>query len=308
MDLSKHTNRTVEAIYQHYEANRKDPHRPHLGGSQIGLSCSRALWYQFRWAASGNPAGRVLRLFETGDREEERLVRNLRDIGVEVWQYDEEGNQFRATAHGGHFALSVDGVGRGFIESSKPHVLEFKTADEKSFNKMRNHGLEKAHPQYWAQVHVGMYLMELDRAYFIMVNKNTDDIYGERVTLDKAFAKSLIDKAGQIIFAETPPPKIAETDDWYECKFCRYRAVCQRGHVPEVNCRTCAHSTPEPDGTWSCAIGNGMQTCSEHVFRPDMMPWEVHDAGQGWVEYVTADGEVIRNEGNSWNLWEERQP
>jgi len=50
-----------------------------------------------------------------------------------------------------------------------------------------------------------------------------------------------------------------------------------------------------------------MKTCDKHVFRPDMMPWEVHDAGQGWVEYVTTDGEIIRNEGNSYKLWEERE-
>lgn len=308
MNLSSHISPTVEAIYRHYEENRKSAHRPHLGGSQIGLNCSRALWYQFRWAWSGNLAGRVLRLFETGDREEERLVRNLRDIGVEVWQYDEDGKQYGATAHGGHFALSVDGVGQGFKESSKPHVLEFKTANEKSFNKVKKDGLEVAHPQYWGQVHVAMHLMGLDRCFFFMVNKNTDEIYSERVTLNKTFAKGLVEKAGSVIFANSPPPKIAETDDWYECKFCRYRPVCQRGHIPEVNCRTCAHSTPEQDGTWSCAVNGGMQTCAKHVFRPDMMPWEVHDAGDSWVEYVTADGEVIRNEENSVELREEKQP
>ena len=30
------TPQTVEAIYQHYKDKRKNEHRPHLGGSQIG--------------------------------------------------------------------------------------------------------------------------------------------------------------------------------------------------------------------------------------------------------------------------------
>jgi len=34
------------------------------------------------------------------------------------------------------------------------------------------------------------------------------------------------------------------------------------------------------------------------------MPWEVHDATPDWVEYVNDDGEVIRNEGNSQELFE----
>lgn len=307
-DISRFISPTVGAIYRHYEENRKSSHRPHLGGSQIGMNCSRALWYQFRWAWSANLAGRVLRLFETGDREEERLVANLRSIGVEVWQYEADGKQYGATAHGGHFALSVDGVGMGFQESSKPHVLEFKTANTKTYNKVKKDGLQSAHPQYWAQCHVAMRLMNIDRCFFLMVQKETDDIYAERIKLDVKFADGLIDKAGDIIFSETPPPKIAETDDWYECKFCRYRPVCQRGHIPEVNCRTCAHSTPEADGSWSCAVGGAMETCDRHVFRPDMMPWEVRDAGDGWVEYVTADGEVIKNMGNSHEIRENCQP
>jgi len=42
------TSPIVKAIYQRYEENRRNAHRPHLGGSQIGNICSRALWYQFR--------------------------------------------------------------------------------------------------------------------------------------------------------------------------------------------------------------------------------------------------------------------
>ena len=63
-------------------AQRKNDHRPQLvGGSQIGNECSRALWYQFRWAWSPDFDGkRMLRLFETGDREEDRVLENLKAI------------------------------------------------------------------------------------------------------------------------------------------------------------------------------------------------------------------------------------
>ena len=79
MNLEKYNpSPTVQKIYEHYEASRYNGHRAHLGGSQIGNPCSRALWYQFRHASSQSFEGRMLRLFETGDREEERIVANLR--------------------------------------------------------------------------------------------------------------------------------------------------------------------------------------------------------------------------------------
>jgi hypothetical protein len=121
MDLTFNTE-TIDAIYQHYKEKRKNEHRPHLGGSQIGNECSRALWYQFRHAWSPNFEGRMLRLFETGDREEDRIVANLRAVGVTVWEKDPEtGMQVRFEACGGHFAMSLDGFGEGFKES-KSHT------------------------------------------------------------------------------------------------------------------------------------------------------------------------------------------
>ena len=206
MNLEKFaTPATIEAIYKYYKDKRKNEHRPHLGGSQIGNECSRALWYQFRHAWSPSFDGRMLRLFETGDREEDRIVSNLRGVGVTVWERDPEtGKQVRFTECGGHFALSLDGVGLGFSESKKPHTLEFKTMSEKNFKAMKNLGCQKSKPVYWAQCQIGMHLAELDRCYFFCVNKNTDEIYGERIKLDKKEAKGLVDKANKIVFADTP--------------------------------------------------------------------------------------------------------
>ena len=257
MNLEKFaTPATIEAIYKYYKDKRKNDHRPHLGGSQIGNECSRALWYQFRHAWSPSFDGRMLRLFETGDREEDRIVSNLRGVGVTVWERDPEtGKQVRFTECGGHFALSLDGVGLGFSESKKPHTLEFKTMSEKNFKAMKNLGCQKSKPVYWAQCQIGMYLAELDRCYFFCVNKNTDEIYGERIKLDKKEAKGLVDKANKIVFADTPPDRLSEDPSFWQCKWCSYWAVCHGCKIPEVSCRTCSHVTPEQDGSWSCAKG-----------------------------------------------------
>ena len=313
MNLEKHARlATVQAIYDYYEAQREGKtHRPHLGGSQIGNECKRALWYQFRWAWSPGFEGRVLRLFETGDREEDRLIANLRAVGCTVWDRDPEtGKQIRFTAHGGHFALSLDGVVEGLKESGQPHVFEAKTMNAKQFSNMKRYGVEAAKPVYYAQMQVGMHLADLDRALFLVTCKDNDEIYGERVKLDQAEAMRLIAKAGEIIFSDAPPQRISDDPSYFGCKFCPYRAVCHGCKIPEVHCRTCAHATPEQDGTWSCAIGHDFGApCDDHVFIPQMMPpdLELRDAGDGWVEYLDKDtGEIVRNEKNSQEMYEGR--
>ena len=252
----------------------------------------------------------MLRLFETGDREEDRVVSNLRAVGVTVWERDPDtGKQVRFTECGGHFALSLDGVGLGFAESKKPHTLEFKTMSEKNFKAMKNLGCQKSKPVYWAQCQIGMHLAELDRCYFFCVNKNTDEIYGERIKLDKKEAKGLVDKANKIVFSDTPPDKLNEDPSFWQCKWCSYWAVCHGCKIPEVSCRTCSHVTPEQDGTWSCAKGKPVETCSEHLFIPQIMPKDfvVTDAGDTFVEYEDQDsGEIIRNENNSQAIFDER--
>ena len=296
---------TVRWIFESYEKARKNEHRPHLGGSQIGIECSRALWYQFRHCERPQFDGRMLRLFETGDLEENRIVANLRAIGVTVWDRDPEtGKQIRFSGCDGHFALSLDGVGEGFPESKRPHTLEFKTMSDKNFKAMHRDGLEKSKPVYWAQCHVGMHLSGIDRCAFIAVNKNTDEIYYERVRYDAAIGIKLTAKAESIIFADTPPSRISNDPSYFVCKFCVFSDICHKAKPPEVNCRTCAHATPERggDGLWSCALGKEMVTCQDHLYNPYAMGWEVHDAGTDWVEYMTPDGEIIRNQRNSTNV------
>ena len=300
----------VQMVYDYYKANRKNEHRPHLGGSQIGNECERALWYQFRWMASPDFEGRMLRLFETGDREEDRVISNLRAIGLQVWSRDPEtGRQISFDEYGGHFALSLDGMLASMPEADKPHVLEIKTMNEKSWKATRNLGVQKSKPIYWAQCHVGMYMSKVDRACFVAVNKNTDEIYIERIEADKAFGKALVEKAGKIIFSEQPPAKLSGDPSWFECKFCSYKSVCHYDALPEVNCRTCAKSTAGQDGKWHCAewdkaleIDNQRTACPKHLFNPYAMPWPISNAGNDFIEYETEDGEIVRNHENSRDL------
>lgn len=252
---------TRDAIDSYHEANQEDGRRAHLGASIIGRSCSRALWYTFRWARSPRHKGRLLRLFRRGHEEEPRMINDLRDVGVEVHCVEPDtGKQFRVSEVGGHFGGSMDGCALGIHEAPKTwHVLEFKTSGDKPFQKLKKQGVLAAKPEHYAQMQVYMHLTGMTRAFYMAVNKNDDELYTERVKYDAEFAIRVVEKARRIITAQQPLERIGGPD-WYECKWCDYYDICHDTNLPERNCRTCLSSTPEldGDGRWSCERGNDM--------------------------------------------------
>lgn len=308
-DLPATTSPTREAIFAAYEADAWDGFRSHLGASLIGKDCERALWFDFRWTTRSRHAGRLLRLFETGQLEEARLVQNLRRTGATVLEVDPEtGRQFRVQAHGGHFGGSLDGVAINLLEAPKTwHVLEFKTHSKKSFTDLLAKKVRDSKPQHYAQMQVYMHLTGITRAMYLAVCKDTDDLYVERVEADPVFAQGLLDKAARVIFASTPPARISEDPSWFQCRFCDHAELCHGGDqgsaAPEINCRTCLHSTPV-EGGWHCArhdqaLSDDEQraACPQHLFLPPLVPGQQIDAGEDWVEYQFASGQRWRDTG-----------
>ena len=246
---------TREAIFQAYERQADHGFRAHLGASVIGKGCERALWYDFRWATRAKHPGRVLRLFETGMREEARLIQNLRATGATVLDVDPEtGRQYRVSALGDHFGGSLDALGLGLIEDPEHwHVLEFKTHSASSFRELVAKGVRHSKPMHFAQMQTYMHLMTLGDALYLAVNKDTDDLYIERVRYDAAIAKGLLDKAKRIIFAARAPERLSNDPNWYECKWCDHREICHGDGRPERTCRSCEHVEPI-EGGWHCQV------------------------------------------------------
>jgi hypothetical protein len=271
-----------------YHESKQDWMRPHLGASVIGKQCMREIWYGFRWVKKPNFTGRMLRLFETGQLAEDRLFSELKAIGIKVYGQQKEVKIIS------HFSGSVDGIGEGFSESKAPHLLEVKTANQKSFDDMVKLGVQKSKPQHFDQMTVYMGGLKLDRAYYFCINKNTDDIYAERIKFDKELYHSLVIKADFIIKNDTPPMRIQDNPARFDCKFCEYKMLCHSNDKPEVNCRTCIHSTPEPDGSWSC-IQDGQkmvidfdwqkEACEHHLFIPELLNREIAEAGKDFITY-----------------------
>lgn len=299
-----HTHTTAQAILKHYEKQPQD-NRPHLGASEIGKPCDRAIWYSFRWATKKKFEGRILRLFNTGHREETRFLDELKSIGAEVYERDPDtGKQFNFTAHGGHFAGSCDAIARGLPEAPKTWALvEMKTHSSKSFADLIKNGVVKSKPEHYAQMQVYMGLAELERALYLAVNKDTDELHTEWIHFDKDIFQALLDRAERIINRHIPPEKLSQDPSWYQCKFCDHQAACHQAVIPQKNCRTCAFSTPMEDGTWKCGlfkrqlpIADQRTGCRSHLYIPNLISFaEPIDSGKDFAAYQAKDGTVFAN-------------
>lgn len=253
MELPSAIHATVQQIYAARVARSDDGLRPHLGASLIGHPCSRALWYGFRWAMKKSFDGRMLRLFNTGQREESRFIEELRWIGCEVSEGPAAGQQWQFSTLGGHFGGSMDAAIRGVPEAPATwHVCEFKTHNAKSFKELSAKGVKASKPMHWAQMQIYMALSGMERALYLAVCKDDDQLYSERIEADAEAAKTLIARAESIVFAAEPPPGVSKDPAWFECKLCDYATMCHGNAAPLPTCRSCAHVTPERDGTWTC--------------------------------------------------------
>lgn len=313
--LPEPLNRTAAAIFARYVRDNDDWRRPHLGASIIGSECMRHLWYGFRWASDPQFEGRLLRLFERGQREEAWVIEELRMVGIQVQDQDfsqpqipgtPDWPQFRFEAIGGHFGGSCDGKLLGVLEAPKTwHLLEVKTANDKWFAKLQKDGVAKTYPKHVAQMQCYMHGLKLTRCLYVCVNKNTDAIYTERIHYDRKHAEATLRIAEGIIGAPEPLSKISEDPSWFECKWCDHRSVChmERTEFLDRNCRTCLSATPLEDGTWACEhlkikldVDAQRKGCGDHLFIPALLPapWEAVavDEDKRLVTYTTPTGNV----------------
>ena len=232
--------------------------RTHLGISVIGEPCSRKIWLGWRWANFGEFDGRMLRLFNRGHREEERLIAYLKGVGFTVHETNPEtGKQWRLSYLNGHYGGSCDGLGYcppawGY---SKPIGFEFKTHNQKKFDLLKKEGVQKAFPKYYKQICSYGKGFNAEWFLYIGVNKNDDAIWPEWVKVDPKQADASYLRAEAIITSQTPPPKIAEVPTFFDCKYCdAFRDICHHGKPPLKNCRSCARARPVEDAQWYCDV------------------------------------------------------
>lgn len=289
----------VNAIYEAYEKRRaSEKPRRYLGASIIGKECKRAVWYDFRWTTPVAFSGRMLRLFDTGNHEEARFVKDLRDIGCTVYAFDPTtGKQFEFDDHHGHMAGHMDACGEKIPEGGKAwHVLEFKTHSSKSFAELRKKGVKESKPEHYAQMMMYMGWSGMERALYLAKDKDTDELYAERVRFDQGEFDRLRARAASIIFDAGMPLRISDDPAHWQCKMCNHYELCHGQRGAQKNCRTCIYATPTKDGnaTWVCerseyapiAFERQLTGCGDHLHMPPLLAYaEPLEAGDSWIVY-----------------------
>lgn len=236
--IADQINAHIDAAIQSVRAYQ--PERDYLGASRLGVSCARALQYEYTKTPKDEDfSGRSLRIFEIGHVFETLALAWLRQAGFTVFTQKPDGKPFGFSVAGGRIRGHVDGIidaapadlGMGF-----PAIWECKSLNAKSWRDTVKHGLKKSKPVYAVQVATYQAYMEgsvpgisKNPALFTAVNKDTAEIYHELVPFDAALAQVASDRAVNLIRATEAGellPRVAASDDHYECTFCPYRRRC----------------------------------------------------------------------------------
>ena len=275
--------------------------RQHLGMSVVGGD-PRKLWLEFRWSFPLFENGRILRLFDLGNRIEDQVVDRLKKVDtIKVSATDKEGNQYRCSFLGGHMGGSVDGV----VKQADPEnpeevmVLEVKSANNNRFRELQQGGsYEDWSNDYSVQIQCYMAAFDLKRALIIVYNKNDSDIYTEIVEARDGVLEEMIEKAKLIIQADSPPPSPYSSTDYRIRKFMtqKQQAIYGLKQLPDdVNCRNCAHSEPMlgVDGGWLCnnfskPIDEATQRkgCEQHIWLSSLVNLPINNISGGATTYA----------------------
>jgi hypothetical protein len=309
----------VALMYEGIERNADDWRRDHLGASIIGHRCDRYLWLSFRWAFNPKHDGRQLRLFERGEREEPAIVRDMEVAGMTVsapcllteeQRTDERMEAFRIWH--GHIGGESDGTVCD-VPGMNPEewcVLEMKTSNKKQFDYLKLKRVRSAKPEHFTQMQLYMNGLGLEHALYIVVCKDTDELYAELVDLDNEFVSKKLVRAQCIIDEKAPPEKLDKEAP--PCVYvskdgtrwpCDFFDLCHGQAMPERNCRTCCESTPILDTSgepaWSCENHGTILTpeeqrtgCSEQMSIPPIVNAQPLAVVGREVSYQFADGEL----------------
>jgi hypothetical protein len=211
--------------------------RDYLGASRLGVSCARALQYEFAKAPvdPGRDAdGRLLRIFRRGHVMEDCMVDWLRAAGFDLRTRMANGDQFGFSAAGGRLQGHIDGIIVGGPEGfAYPALWENKCLGSKSWRDLEKSGLAVSKPVYAAQVAIYQAYLELHEqpAIFTAVNADTMEIYTELVPFAAALAQRMSDRALTVISATEAGellPRAFHDPTHFECRMCAWQDRCWR--------------------------------------------------------------------------------
>jgi hypothetical protein len=221
--LSLAINALIEAAEPPEQSNRK-----YLGASVIGSECLRRV--QYDWVCDPQHPTRTRDIFARGHYFEEVSRQHLIRAGFGFAPAD--GLSFAAAD--GLFRGHADGIlvsgpelgGMGF-----PAIWEHKALGAKGWRAIERNGLERAYPQYAAQIWLYQAYLDLTvwPALFTATNADTCERLHLLLLFNAERAQAWSDRAVAVIRAtragELLPRCCDDPTDW-RCKMCGHRQRC----------------------------------------------------------------------------------
>jgi hypothetical protein len=231
------TGRLVHLIDEALETqNAKQKPRNYLGGSRLGVECARALQFEFFNTPKDEGKdfnGKTLRTFQIGHTLEWMIAKWLQDAGLDLRTAKKDGYQFGFSTGNGYIKGHIDGVIVGGPEECGPYpqLWECKTAKGSKWREMEKHKIKKANWTYYIQCQLYMAYMELTEnpALFTAINKDTSELYFERVEFDPQAAQEASDRGARIVEASLNGeilPRVSTDPSFYLCKWCAWSDRC----------------------------------------------------------------------------------
>lgn len=233
---------TAEAIKNAVDAailrdEKKRERRKYLGASSIGDECSRKIQYRFMNYPVDDEkkfSAQTLRIFQFGHEIENYAAKWIKNAGFDLRTEDKQGEQFGFSIADDQIKGHIDGViCNGPVAMDYPSLWENKSSNDRKFQSFVRYGVAKTNPTYATQIALYQTYMELSEnpALFTVVNKNTSEVYYELVPYNRELAQQASDKAVNILTASKAGdilPRVAQSKDFFLCKFCEYRKTCWR--------------------------------------------------------------------------------
>lgn len=297
------TDPTLEAVDRAMEARQQqEKPRPYLGMSSIGNSCSRQLWYSFRFCLVASFNASTLKKFDDGHHGEDVQAERLRLVdGIELHTETHDSKQYGFSDFAGHFRGHMDGAIKGIKQDpGNWYVWEHKQCEDKKLTELENiknksndiegNALIQWNATYYGQALLYMDYSGIDKHYLTVANAGGRHTVSCVTRANPELATQLKIKARNIIVSDRPLERVSEDASWYECKWCNYSDLCHGNRVANVNCRTCLHSSADTFyGGWTCekhGETNDSGSCNDHLFIPDLLPFaEQVDADCDGVQY-----------------------
>jgi len=287
------------------------PKRSYAGISGIG-DCERKNYYRFYGVQSAPFNAKTLKNFRDGHRTEELVIEDLRGVdGLTIVDRDpDSGKQIEVSDFEGHFQGHLDFEVLGIKQAPKTwHVGEVKCASQKKFDKFKKIKQKFGEKQtlfnwnmtYYVQAQLYMAYRGHKRHWTVVASAGGRDWASCRTDYDRKQAEYYINRAERIIFKPSIlPDRIAESPDYYICRWCEFKDVCHNQAPVVRHCRTCVWGEAGDKRSWDCLKHNRPMTiaeqavgCPDQRYRPTFVDGQVTKIGDDFIEYETSNGPWI---------------